>query len=532
MKQRGFAILFLTLFMVGFASATYFSLPPQAQVQADVLALGDPWSTLWMESQDVAFNTVSVTVGAVFVAGTTQTQFDIVKSDVILIKFTPEGEQVWNQTWNTPHDEAAHALATATDALYLAGMTTTGPFGVNGLLVKLDFNGNEIWNVSYGRLPAESFTCLVAATDGIYAGGIVNYSGSDDVDALLVKFDFDGTELWNETWDMARVDRGLGVALGSDGVYMVGDYGAQWDGATNNAFLVKYSFTGIQMWNRTYGGLGQETGRGVSVFNDTIYVTGSTESYSSTATAELFLSKYNNTGSLLWSREDAIGTNHQGIAVKATENLIFVGGEFENIDSGCQLSFLCYNDSGDQNFIRVWGGAGPCQPTNLALAIDSIYFSGFTHSWLTSYDNGFLVKFSLDGESAPGLIAITEITLLNPYGSFVVSWTTAVDPDGTIEDYELQMDTSPLFDRPDITWVVNATNLLITNRPVGTYYFRVRARDNTDLYGSWSNVASVTVTLIPPTLFNPWMAPIILLLATLVITAILLFVVIRRWRLE
>ncbi|MFW9830993.1 MAG: fibronectin type III domain-containing protein, partial [Candidatus Thorarchaeota archaeon] len=229
-----------------------------------------------------------------------------------------------------------------------------------------------------------------------------------------------------------------------------------------------------------------------------------------------------------WSRQNATGFNHQGICVQATENTIFVGGQFNSSSSGFRLSFLSFNDSGAQNFIRIWGGAGPCQPTNLASASDSIYFSGTINNWLSSHDSGFLVKFGLDGESAPGPVAIHDVSLLSPYGSFVLEWTSALDPDGFIEDYELQMDTSPNFYRPDITWMVNTTYQFITNLPYGTYYFRVRACDNSNLYGPWSNIMVVIAALIPPTLFNPWLAPAILLLGTLVIVAIILFMVIRR----
>ncbi|MFW9832004.1 MAG: hypothetical protein ACFFD8_09535, partial [Candidatus Thorarchaeota archaeon] len=292
MKSHHLSLLILSLFMMGIASSTHISIIPHTHMLAASLSLGDPWSTIWMQSTAVSFNAIAATADAVFVAGTTFDINDIVQSHVLLIKYSLEGEHLWNQTWDYSYNQAANALSATTDALYLAGVTTTGLYGDNGLLVKMDYNGNQIWNVSYGTFPAEYFTSVAIGVDGVYVGGFVKYAGNYDVAALLVKFDFDGNELWTEKWDRANVSVGLDVAVGSNGIYLVGEYGAQWNGASNNAFLAKYSLTGVQVWNTTYGGSGRDVSNAVSVFNDTIYVTGSTISFSNTESAELFLSQY------------------------------------------------------------------------------------------------------------------------------------------------------------------------------------------------------------------------------------------------
>jgi hypothetical protein len=532
MKLSRKIILLVSIILIGLVALPYSAAQKPLSVQVTPVVLGDPWSALWMRHHNDALFAIASSVDAVFVTGTTLNLFDIVKENIILLKYSTEGELLWNQTWNAPFDEAAYALVTSLDALYLAGKTTTGPYGTNGLLVKLDLDGNQLWNVSFGNFPAEWFTSIAIGIDGIYVGGIVRRALPDDADAMIVKFDFNGNELWSEAWDMAGVDRGFGVAVGSDGAYLVGDYGEEWGGSANNAFLAKYSLTGVHIWNQTWGGTERDIARAVTVNNDSIYVTGSTQSLSTSPTGELFLRNYNSTNSLLWESLENTGLNHEGIGLHATDDTVFVGSEYTDSNAGYRVNLLNYNVSGELIWECPWGGAGNCQPFGYTFRNDNHYLTGTTSDWLSDSTNGFLVKFGIDGETGPGPVELLEPIFLNLYGSLILSWTQAFTAHVAIDIYELQMDGTPYFAIPDQTWNINATSLLLSNHPIGTYYFRVRARDQTNLFGPWSNIIMVTVTLVPPTLFNPWIAPLVLIMGTLIGVAIMLWVFIRRWRIR
>lgn len=532
MKPHGAIFLVFSLLMIGLIASPYFVTQQSFRIEAIPLDLGDPWSILWMRSSNDEFFTVASADNTVFVAGATLTLDDIVNENIILLKYTAEGELLWNKTWNTPIDEVAYALISSMDALYLAGKTTRGPHGTNGLLVKLDFDGNQLWNVSFGDFTTEWFTSIAIGSDGVYVSGILRKSIPDDADALLAKFDFNGNELWSEVWNQAAIDCGHGVAVGSDGVYLVGDYGPVWDGTANNAFLAKYSFTGVQIWNSTWGGTEKDLARAVTVNDTSVYVTGSTRSFSNTSTGALFLRKFNSTNSLRWEVIDTTGLNHEGIGISTSENTIHVGSKYEDPAAGYRVNLLEYNSTGELNWERAWGGAGNCQPFGYAQSGDHHYITGSTSDWLTQSTNGFLMKYGAAGEVSPGPVELFEPTFLNLYGSLILAWSQAFDSNGTIEGYELQMDTTPFFNIPDRTWNVNATNLVLSNHPPGTYYFRVRARDHTSLFGPWSNLIQVTISLVPPTLFNPWLAPLVLVLGILVVVAITLWIFIRQRRFQ
>jgi hypothetical protein len=446
--------------------------------------------------------------------------------DILLVKFSPEGTQIWNQTLSSAYDEAALALAESDSALYLGGLTHRSGQS-DGYLMKFDLNGNPEWNVTWGTSFDEWFNQIIIGTDGLYLCGISQKNTEDNTDAIIVKFDFDGIQLWNETWDMASVDKSADIAFASDGIYLTGSFGPEWTSDSDNVFLTKYSHSGVQMWNTTWGGVQDDQAHGLCDANQSIFVTGSTLSYSSSTSKELFLVEYDTSGNHLWNTTQPAGIFHSGLATATIDEELYILGEYLDTDVEWQTTLLSLYTNKTQRWTFSWGGAGPCRPTNFALGVDSLYIVGQTTGWITNTTNSFLLKFGFDGSSAPGPIELEPFTLID-YGRFQASWTQAIDPDGTITGYELQMATSPIFDWYEITWTTTNTSFHVTGLEEGLYYFRVRARDSSVLYGPWSNIQGLNVTLIPGPSINPWLAPTILLLGSGAIVAIIVIMAIRR----
>ncbi len=492
------------------------------------LALGDPWSTLWITPANDTFTALAVTVGAVFVTGYTSNALlsPSLNRDILLLKFSPEGIQLWNQTLFSTYDEAALALAESDSSLYLGGLSYRAGQS-DGCLMKFDLNGNLEWNVTWGTSFDEWFNQVTIGTDGLYLCGISQKGTEDDADAILVKFDFDGTQLWNETWDMANVDKSADIAFAPDGIYLTGFFGSEWNSESDNVFLTKYSHSGVQIWNTTWGGIKDDEAYGLCLANQSIFVTGTTLSYSSSTSKELFLLEYDPLGNHLWNTTQPAGLHHSGLATAAIDEELYILGEYMDTDVEWQTSLLSLYTNTSQRWTHSWGGQGPCRPTNLALGVDSLYIVGQTTGWITNTTNSFLLKVGFDGSSAPGPIELRPLTLIDS-GFYNASWTPAFDPDGTVTGYELQMATSPTFDWYEITWTTTNTSFLVTGLEAGLYYFRVRSRDSSILYGPWSNIQGLNVSLITSPSINPWLAPAILLFGTGAIVSIIVIVTIRR----
>jgi len=85
---------------------------------------------------------------------------------------------------------------------------------------------------------------------------------------------------------------------------------------------------GNRLWNRTWGGTGDEQGNGVAIGLDgSIYMVGSTNNLSGRIDTDGFIAKFSNAGILEWycalgfARDDAAF----GVAISANGNIVITG---------------------------------------------------------------------------------------------------------------------------------------------------------------------------------------------------------------
>jgi hypothetical protein len=481
------------------------------------------------------FRDVAVVVGAVFAAGYTRHLFPASpERNVLLVRYTPEGALVWNRTWTASYDEAAYGLTASSDALYLAGVTASSDSDGDGLLMKLDLlTGNVLWNATWGGAGADWFSRVATGTDGIYVVGCTNSYGAGESDALLVKFDFSGNQLWNATWGKEKADSGYGLAVADDAIYVTGQASAAASGKAN-ATLIRFSLFGLQVWNATWRAGSQDAGIAVAAADSTIYVTGWARNSSGDDRVTLPLLKFSSAGDLLWNRTFSTGplSDDLGHAIVSLSNSVYVAGDCQESPAApVRSGLLCFNPNGTQVWSRTWGGAKDCSANALAAAVDGLYLAGATDSWLVGKGDGTLVKWHYDGAGPPGPVELSVPGDIDHDGTIPVSWSRASDPDGAIAEYELQMNAYPDFEGSGTNWTTASTSFLVESLNDGRYYFRVRARDDAGVYGPWSNTQVVTVTFLPTPL-NPWLAPLTLALGGGLMATIVIILAIARRRSE
>jgi hypothetical protein len=101
-------------------------------------------------------------------------------------------------------------------------------------------------------------------------------------------------------------------------------------------------------------------------------------------------------------------------------------------------------------------------------------------------------QFSVDINNPPTAPTLNQIENTDGDGVFSLTWGVSTDPDGSIQSYELQQDVTSSFSsfQSFITQINQYDFQILT---AGTYYFRVRAKDDKDLFGSWSDIRSTSV---------------------------------------
>jgi len=198
------------------------------------------WNTTWGGADsDCGYGVALDASGFIYCVGSTNT-FGAGEYDLALVKFAPNGTRLWNTTWGGADSEVGKSIVKdASGAIYCVGMTNS--FGANGdfALVKFAPNGTQLWNTTWGGADQDQgFYVAVDASGAIYCVGMTNSFGANG-DFALVKFAPTGTLLWNTTWGGADSDWGWGVTVDASGaIYCVGitnSFGANGDFA-----LVKF----------------------------------------------------------------------------------------------------------------------------------------------------------------------------------------------------------------------------------------------------------------------------------------------------
>lgn len=329
----------------------------------------------------------------VYLAGETQS-YGAGGWDALLVKYDTSGNQLWNRTWGGTSDDCAYSVAVdPTGPVYICDASCSG-LSEDGFLVKYNDSGAQLWNHTWGGPLEDRFlNFAIDASGNVYAAGFTG-TAANGWDAVLVKFDSSGNELWNRTWGGSRDDYWQGVAIdGSTGyVYVFGETLITNIG-NRNAVIGKYDPSGTQLWVQTWGGSVGDTQvlDGAVDAGGNVYAVG--QMTSSSAGTHAFLAKYTPSGDQLWSQAwGGSGSNiGYGIAIDA-EQCPFITGFTTSFGASQNDAFIAkYNSTGTLLWNRLWGGPGNDYAYGIILDVaGNIYLAGITYSWGAGADDAFL----------------------------------------------------------------------------------------------------------------------------------------------
>jgi hypothetical protein len=215
------------------------------------------------------------------VAGQTASNNDDVSgnhggTDLWLVKLDANGNKVWTKCYGgSGNDYVGMVHGTSDGGFVLTGQSysTDGDMpGTNGgadiLVLKLDANGNKQWAKNFGGPSDESNGAIVVTSDGSIVLSANTSGNGGDVsgfhgiwDMWVVKLTSTGTKVWATAMGGSNDDEAFSLTPTSDGGFMVAGYtySTEIDPTLNtgrDAWLVKLSAGGSQVWQKTFGGGG------------------------------------------------------------------------------------------------------------------------------------------------------------------------------------------------------------------------------------------------------------------------------------
>ena len=269
----------------------------------------------------------------------------------------------WNKQVGTTTNDMVTSVAIGFDGtIYVGGYTEGTIDGKNNsgfaggignqtniglsdaFILKFYGNGTQLWSTQIGSNSWDSAKAISIGSDGaVYIAGDANgsvdgqtYLGSSDV--FIAKYTSSGLKLWTKQIGTSSTDKVTGIATDPDGsLYITGYTEGSIDGKTNSgfsdAFLMKVSSNGTQLWSTQIGSNSWDSAKAISIGSDgAVYIAGdangSVDGQTYFGNSDGFLMKFSSNGNKVWTQQIGTKSDDKINALFAEKNgQIYIGGE-------------------------------------------------------------------------------------------------------------------------------------------------------------------------------------------------------------
>ena len=325
-------------------------------------------------------------------------------ANVGLVKFSSAGIIQWARYWGIGgYDSPRDIEIDSSDNIYIiAGSDNRGLGGRDVALIKYNSAGTLQWDTAWGGTGYDDPRGITLDNLGnIYITGMTDSFGIGDYDIFVAKFDGVPTQLWNFTWGGINSDIPRDLVLDTSNNMYIGGYTESFGSGSSDIVSIMYDSSGIQQWNKTWGGTDYEECSGIRIdSSNNTYITGQVNSFNTVTTNALIL-KYNNTGIEEWyktwdgeSRDEC-----QKIAFDSLGNYYMAGDSKIFGKGGGDAIVLKYDSSGIHQWNVTWGGDETEETYSIAIdSYDDIYVTGLTESFGPGDSCAFLLKYNSSGD--------------------------------------------------------------------------------------------------------------------------------------
>ena len=215
------------------------------------------WKKLLGESKDDEFESVRETPdGGLVVVGYFNHRKN--QEDMWIYRAHADGDKIWQKSFGDKGFDKAKDLVLTPDGGYaIAGITSKGKGSRNIWLFILDKEGQPEYHHFFGTRQWENIESITATQDGGYAlVGVAKTNlknkGNGLKDMWLIKTDFDGEELWQQTYGGSGNEYAYGITETIDGGFILVGYtfshvmGAN----TSKAMILKTDQKGQVVWQQ------------------------------------------------------------------------------------------------------------------------------------------------------------------------------------------------------------------------------------------------------------------------------------------
>ena len=214
------------------------------------------------------------------------------------------------------------------------------------------------------------------------------------VDEPLVK------EMWNRTYGGPGNELASEVQVTKDGGYVIIGVTESYGAGDGDAWLIKTDSEGNEEWNKTFGGPEYDSGKSVRETRDGGYIiAGRTESYGA-GDSDVWLIKTDLEGNEIWNKTFGGREDDSGSSVQETsDGGYIISASTESYGAGDYDVWVIKTDSdGSEEWNKTFGGPGADWSNSVLNTEDDGYIvTGYTESYGTGGKDIWLIKTDSEG---------------------------------------------------------------------------------------------------------------------------------------
>jgi outer membrane protein assembly factor BamB/flagellar basal body-associated protein FliL len=240
----------------------------------------------------------------------------------LLLKTDSSGYEKWNKTFYYGHPTFLWDVQQITTGEYiLVGYIWNSNNGYDALLIKTNSAGDELWNKTFSTNQNDEVWSITSTSNGdlILLGATESWS-KGGYDVWLIKTDKNGIQIWNLTFGGLKDDFGYSIQLTSDGGFIIVGETNSYGKGKQDIWLIKINQMGVEQWNRSFGGIEWDEGKSVQETKDGGYVlSGFTNSYGN-GLSDFWIIKVDSKGEDIWNVTLGGTDEEESYSIKQTKN--------------------------------------------------------------------------------------------------------------------------------------------------------------------------------------------------------------------
>jgi hypothetical protein len=212
---------------------------------------------------------------------------------------------------------------------------------------------------------------------------------------LVLAGTVDAAEVWNRAYGGTGDERGYEVKQTLDGGYVVAGETNSFGAGQYDAYLVRTDANGDTLWTKTYGGSEYEFGYSVVVTPDSGFIVAGVTTSFGAGGRDIYLVKTNSMGDTVWTKTYG-GTNHDaaGTIIPTSDgSYLIVGTTYSSGAGGADLYILKIDANGDSLWSVTHGGSSSETGWSVEETVDGGFIiAGQTLSFGAGNQDAYVVR--------------------------------------------------------------------------------------------------------------------------------------------